>query len=549
MVCSFFALTLQAQVTGVTATRSSGNQAVSPQQASTPTGNGINYHGGPVMIAPHNVYIIWCGNWNGNTATAILPRFISGLDGSPYLNTDTTYGNPGSDIVNTVTMSTQLFDNYSQGTVLSDQGLQAVVSTPLQNGTLPTDTNGIYFVLSSQDVDERGALGEFCVQFCGFHNHAQLNGADIKFSFVGNVARCPGACTAGNLGAGPNGNAGADGMASVIAHELNETITDPDLNAWFDSSGAEVGDKCNFIFGGSWAAPNGAPANVTFSTGNFYIQQNWLNSGGGSCAIAFAPQTNAGFDPVFYLNHYPDLKAAFGNNYQAALNHWLNNGVFEGRRPSRQFDPVFYLNYYPDLLAAFGSGNYLAAYNHWLSTGLSEGRRSSREFDVAEYVRLNSDLSAAFGTNYPAAFNHWVNTGIHEGRRTSREFDVGFYLNNNGDLVAAFGAGNYPTAFDHWLSNGLNEGRRSAYEFDVNFYLNHYSDLLAAFGAGNYAAAYSHFISNGLNEGRASSANFDVGFYRSHYPDLVAAFGSSNYPAAFDHWITNGRREGRQGTP
>src|SRR5438309_338036 len=35
------------------------------------TGNGIEYHGGPVMPGPHNVYFIWYGNWNGNTATSI----------------------------------------------------------------------------------------------------------------------------------------------------------------------------------------------------------------------------------------------------------------------------------------------------------------------------------------------------------------------------------------------------------------------------------------------------------------------------------------------
>ena len=37
------------------------------------TGNGIEYHGGPVMLSSHNVYFIWYGNWSGNTATTILP--------------------------------------------------------------------------------------------------------------------------------------------------------------------------------------------------------------------------------------------------------------------------------------------------------------------------------------------------------------------------------------------------------------------------------------------------------------------------------------------
>ena len=47
----------------------------------------------------------------------------------------------------------------------------------------------------------------------------------------------------------PNGNAAADAMISVIAHELAEAATDPLLNAWFDSAGYENADKCAWDFG------------------------------------------------------------------------------------------------------------------------------------------------------------------------------------------------------------------------------------------------------------------------------------------------------------
>ena len=38
-------------------------------------------------------------------------------------------------------------------------------------------------------------------------------------------------------------------MVSVIAHELEETNTDPNLNAWYDSNGSEDADKCAWTFG------------------------------------------------------------------------------------------------------------------------------------------------------------------------------------------------------------------------------------------------------------------------------------------------------------
>ncbi len=44
-------------------------------------------------------------------------------------------------------------------------------------------------------------------------------------------------------------------MASVMAHELNETVTDPDDNAWFHIDGTgEVGDLCSFNFGTKFPA-------------------------------------------------------------------------------------------------------------------------------------------------------------------------------------------------------------------------------------------------------------------------------------------------------
>jgi len=77
----------------------------------------------------------------------------------------------------------------------------------------------------------------------------------------------------------PNNNVALDATASVFAHEVDETITDPFLNAWYDSRGAENADKCAWTFGTT--LPVGAPANVakynvTYGSYKYLIQQNWL---------------------------------------------------------------------------------------------------------------------------------------------------------------------------------------------------------------------------------------------------------------------------------
>jgi hypothetical protein len=108
----------------------------------------------------------------------------------------------------------------------------------------------------------------------------------IKFSFVGNAERCLSGC-ARNRVTSPNDNLGADAMANLIAHEFEETVTDPQLNAWYDSRGLENADKCAWTFGSTFTEPNGSIANMTLGTRDYLIQANWVNDAGGYCSTSY----------------------------------------------------------------------------------------------------------------------------------------------------------------------------------------------------------------------------------------------------------------------
>lgn len=261
------------------------HDAEAPEAAPTPKarGNGISYHGGPVILNTTGIYYIWYGNWSGNTAVTILTDLANSIGGSPYFNINTTYYN-GSNVhvANSAAYRGSTTDNYSHGTTLSDSAVQAVVSGAITGGALPKDTNAVYFVLTSQDVTESSG---FCSQYCGWHTHGTISGSDIKYAFIGNAARCITSCAAQSTG--PNGNAGADGMASIIAHELEEAVTDPDLNAWYDNRGAENADKCAWTFGTTHTASNGSLYNMTLGSRNYLIQRNWVNASGGFCATQY----------------------------------------------------------------------------------------------------------------------------------------------------------------------------------------------------------------------------------------------------------------------
>jgi hypothetical protein len=60
-----------------------------------------------------------------------------------------------------------------------------------------------------------------------------------------------------------------------------ETVTDPMLNAWYDASGYENGDKCAYTYGA--IEPNGSrpTSNLTNNGHSYLVQLEWDNASAG----------------------------------------------------------------------------------------------------------------------------------------------------------------------------------------------------------------------------------------------------------------------------
>ena len=171
------------------------------------------------------------------------------------------------------------------------------------------------------------------------------------------------------------------------------------------------------------------------------------------------------------------------------------------------FDPLYYLEHNPDVAAA--EIDPLTHYRNW---GWAEGRDPSPEVDLAsvdglEYIASYSDLIAAFGLNKAAGYQHFATQGLFEGRTTS--FDGLEYIASYGDLINAFHTQvaadpDHDIGTSHYIVAGYAE-QRAPDLFDAAQYLANYADLQTAFGT-NLAAATLHYITSGYFESRTDDA-------------------------------------------
>ena len=238
------------------------------------------YHGGPLMTGTVNVYLIWYGHWNSSNGTdnaagqQLVRDWASGISATPYFNLNTSLSVSGSAITGAVFYAGQATD-AGTATSITDSDILSIVNRNVGVGkALPYDSNAVYFVVTSSDINKDG----FCTSYCGWHTAGNIGAGHVRYSFVGNAARCINSCAIQTTS--PNGNAGIDGAVSVLSHELEEAVTDPDLNAWFSRSGYENADECAWTFGhNQYQVANGSWANMSFGGHDWMIQRNILKTG------------------------------------------------------------------------------------------------------------------------------------------------------------------------------------------------------------------------------------------------------------------------------
>jgi Phosphate-induced protein 1 conserved region/Ricin-type beta-trefoil lectin domain-like len=285
---------------GVQVTRTVPQAAVeaATSASSIPQGHGINYSGGQVLLNTVNVYLIWYGKWSDNTSTTIVSDFVNGLTGSPYFNINRGYYDISYNrIAASVNLAGIYYDSYSQGS--NNPVIAEVIEHAISSGKIGSlDTNGIYVVITSPDV----AISGYRTSFCGYHFSFQPTEGPGN-PFVKAVFAGPGGsgCSV-QLTKSPNNNPEGDAIVNLMAHELSESITDPEDGgsaSWMNlNDGDEMGDMCAWKFGPEETAANGSKYNVTLGGHQYLLQQLWANDGPGYCALQWPAPVASGWHHI-----------------------------------------------------------------------------------------------------------------------------------------------------------------------------------------------------------------------------------------------------------
>ena len=253
-----------------------------PAPAST---DPITFHGGAVMSGTSHLYIIWYGPWTSAAQAArrsLLTEFVQHLDGPWWAINKGYVGKAGAAIGDAPVLTKELVDAGSAGvSQLTDAAIAKVVQRAFNRKQLPVDAKGIYMVLTSSTVSKVG----FLTQYCGWHSWFPKGKVAVKFSFVGDPSG-PMVKNCAAQSVSPNGDVAGDAMASTIAHELTETVTDPTMRGWRTARGEENADRCAWQYGKVHTLPSGAYANMKLGSREWLIQLNWVNDSTPHCGVS-----------------------------------------------------------------------------------------------------------------------------------------------------------------------------------------------------------------------------------------------------------------------
>jgi len=295
---------------GVSAQDLPGSLATRANQRDT--GGNVTYHGGPVVHGITNYALYWdpASAIPASTKTLINQYFAdvahdSGTNANNYAVLG-EYSDGSGNIEYQQTFGGALSDTNAYpasgcnhgATCITDAQILAQVNTFITANSLPRGMSAQYFVFTPTNVttcfDPTPSTTCSDNAYCAYHSFSGSGSSTILYAddpmTLDTLANAKSCQFDGNgVIQEPNGDIG-DVVLKAVGHESRETISDPRLNAWFDSHGNELDDKCNSTGGGLGRDPNaflpviggdagaGTLFNQVYNGHHYYMQSEWSNN-------------------------------------------------------------------------------------------------------------------------------------------------------------------------------------------------------------------------------------------------------------------------------
>ena len=195
---------------------------------------------------------------------------------------------------------------------VTDAQVQAEVNRVINATSGSRGLHDIWYVFTPPGVDECISPGVCETNaYGGYHSVSDLSHGSTPPTIYAYTGDPIVKSQANNEpGADPEGYPDAEHVIDIIAHEVNEAMTDPEGVGWMDPNGFEVGDKCEFgpQFGSPLGfAPDGSPFNQVVNGHKYLIQEMWANRGNDNrpdCVRATTNTSNALPLPQVVLNQF-----------------------------------------------------------------------------------------------------------------------------------------------------------------------------------------------------------------------------------------------------
>ncbi len=266
-------------------------------------GQPMTYGGGPIQPAP-SVYIVYWG-WHNSDPSGQGPyqeAFFSNVGGSTWNASQTQYCQGNTNLLGTactagstpvgnptgVLKGTWHDDTNPVPANPDDAAIQAEAKRAADffgNTTRASNTSTQYVI----DTPHGNSTSGFNTQWCAYHGDASTADGQLSYTDFPYQTDAGANCGQNFVNAGSAGL--LDGVSIVGGHEFAESETDPNTqNGWFDTTGAETGDKCAWISAGP-----GASTDVTLGGRSFAVQSLWsnnANSSTGGCVTYYAGAGN-----------------------------------------------------------------------------------------------------------------------------------------------------------------------------------------------------------------------------------------------------------------